>query len=92
MVPNVILLALVIGVFAYRRPTVVLAAVAALGAAWGLLIATVGDGDFAGAFVLGAANAAVGVVFGAGIGSLGTSLCNSLHRQRCWRLPRSRSS
>ena len=78
MIPSVIVVGLLVGVVASRRPFIALATVPVLALAWGLLVAVLADADFAGGFALGAANAAVGVVFGVGIGSLATAAYNGV--------------
>ena len=78
MIPSVIVVGLLVGVVASRRPSIALAAVPVLALAWGLLVATDVGADSAAGFALGAANAAVGVVFGVGIGSLATAAYNGV--------------
>jgi hypothetical protein len=66
VLPTVILLGLFAGL-APVRPWMLLLAILALGIGWGALVAVSNDADFAAGFGLGAANAAVGAVFGAGL-------------------------
>jgi len=65
MIPNLLILGLVVGLFASRLRTVVLAVVA-LGAAWGIGIAAAGGlEDLLPAFAVGSANATLGAAVGA---------------------------
>jgi dolichol kinase len=68
MIPTVIVVGLLAGLFAPRW--FALAGVFIVGLGWATLVATTNGADFAGGFAFGAANAAVGVVLGAGVRAL----------------------
>ena len=65
MIPTLIVVALLLGLLIPGRATLI--AVPLLGIAWATLVATTNGAHFAGGFAFGAANAAVGVILGAGI-------------------------
>jgi hypothetical protein len=73
VIPTIIVLGLFVGLLPIR-PSALVAAVLLLGTAWGVLVAVWNDAYFPGGLALGAANAAVGVVFGAGLRSVAQGL------------------
>jgi hypothetical protein len=85
LIPTLIFVGLLIGL-ATRLPAILLAAIILLGAAWAGLVAGFNDADFIGGFAFGAVNAAVGVVFGAGLRAITEAVADQCRRQRSRRL------
>jgi hypothetical protein len=66
MIPTLIFVGLLVGL-ATRRSWLLLSAIPVLGIAWASVVAGINGAHFLGGFAFGVANAAVGIVFGAGL-------------------------
>jgi hypothetical protein len=80
VIPTLIFVGLLIGL-ATLRPAMLLSAIVLLGVAWAGLVAGLNDASVMGGFAFGVANAAVGVVFGAGLRAIAEAVADQCRRQ-----------